>query len=182
MKVPVDLLDVGGGMAVDYDGSKTAFDSSANYTAQEFANDVIYTIKQVCDDENVPHPTIIQESGRYLAAYHAILVTNVQDEIETIVEDITPIEIDDDDPQVVTELGDLRASITVKNYREYYHDALEHREELFTLFNLVLVLLKIEQKAKCFLGRLRRADKYAQQASMFPKSLTICDGCFAPNI
>ena len=56
MKVPIDLLDVGGGMAVDYDGSKTAFDSSANYTAQEFANDVIYTIKQVCDDENVPHP------------------------------------------------------------------------------------------------------------------------------
>ncbi len=77
MKVPVDLLDVGGGMAVDYDGSKTAFDSSANYTAQEFANDVVYTIKQVCDDENVPHPTIIQESGRYLSAYHAILVTNV---------------------------------------------------------------------------------------------------------
>ena len=77
MKVPIDLLDVGGGMAVDYDGSKTAFDSSANYTAQEFANDVIYTIKQVCDDENVPHPTIIQESGRYLSAYHAILVTNV---------------------------------------------------------------------------------------------------------
>ena len=66
MKVPIELLDVGGGMAVDYDGSKTAFDSSANYTAQEFANDVIYTIKQVCDDENVPHPTIIQESGRFL--------------------------------------------------------------------------------------------------------------------
>ena len=78
MKVPIDLLDVGGGMAVDYDGSKTAFDSSANYNAQEFANDVIYTIKQVCDDENVPHPTVIQESGRYLSAYHAILVTNVQ--------------------------------------------------------------------------------------------------------
>ncbi len=116
MKVPIDLLDVGGGMAVDYDGSKTAFDSSANYTAQEFANDVIYTIKQVCDDENVPHPTIIQESGRFLAAYHAILVTNVQDEIETVVEDITPIEIDDDDPQVVTELGDLRE--------------LDHRQEL----------------------------------------------------
>jgi arginine decarboxylase len=165
MKVPVDLLDVGGGMAVDYDGSKTAFDSSANYTAQEFANDVIYTIKQVCDDENVPHPTIIQESGRYLAAYHAILVTNVQDEIETVVEDITPIEIDDDDPQVVTELGDLRASITVKNYREYYHDALEHREELFTLFNLGLVSLEDRAKGEVlFWDVCERADKYAQQA------------------
>jgi len=165
MKVPIDLLDVGGGMAVDYDGSKTAFDSSANYTAQEFANDVIYTIKQVCDDENVPHPTIIQESGRFLAAYHALIITNVQDEIETVVEDITPIEIDDDDPQVVTELGDLRASITVKNYREYYHDALEHREELFTLFNLGLVSLEDRAKGEVlFWDVCERADKYAQQA------------------
>jgi arginine decarboxylase len=165
MKVPVDLLDVGGGMAVDYDGSKTAFDSSANYSAQEFANDVIYTIKQVCDDENVPHPTIIQESGRYLSAYHALIITNVQDEIETVVEDITPIEIDGDDPQVVTELGDLRSSITVKNYREYYHDALEHREELFTLFNLGLVSLEDRAKGEVlFWDVCERADKYAQQA------------------
>ena len=64
--------------------------------------------KRVCDDENVPHPTIIQESGRYLTAYHAILVTNVQDEIETVVEDLTPMTIDEDDPQVVKELYDLR--------------------------------------------------------------------------
>jgi arginine decarboxylase len=165
LKVPVDLLDVGGGMAVDYDGSKTAFDSSANYSAQEFANDVIYTIKQVCDDENVPHPTIIQESGRFLAAYHAMVVTNVQDEIETVVEDITPIEIGDDDPQVVIELGDLRASITAKNYREYYHDALEHREELFTLFNLGLISLEDRAKGEVlFWDVCERADKFAQQA------------------
>jgi arginine decarboxylase len=165
MKVPIDLLDVGGGMAVDYDGSKTAFDSSANYTAQEFANDVIYTIKTVCDDENVPHPTIIQESGRYLAAYHAIIVTNVVDEIETVVEDITPIAIDEDDPQVVVELGDLRETISVKNYREYYHDALEHREELFTLFNLGLISLEDRAKGEVlFWDVCERADKYAQQA------------------
>ncbi len=165
MKAPIDLLDVGGGMAVDYDGSKTAFESSANYTAQEFANDVVYTIKQVCDDENVPHPMIIQESGRYLAAYHAILVTNVLDEIETVVEDITPIEIDEDDPQVVVELGDLRESITVKNYREYYHDALEHRDELFTLFNLGLISLEDRAKGEVlFWDVCERADKHAQQA------------------
>ncbi|HEX8922477.1 MAG TPA: biosynthetic arginine decarboxylase, partial [Pyrinomonadaceae bacterium] len=165
MKIPIELLDVGGGMAVDYDGSKTAFDSSANYTAQEFANDVIYTIKQVCDDENVPHPTIIQESGRFLAAYHAIVVTNVVDEIETVVEDITPIEIDDDDPQVVVELGDLRETISVKNYREYYHDALEHREELFTLFNLGIISLEDRAKGEVlFWDVCERADKYAQQA------------------
>ena len=165
MKVPVELLDVGGGMAVDYDGSKTAFDSSANYSAQEFANDVVYTIMQVCDDENVPHPTIIQESGRYLSAYHAILVTNVQDEIETVVEDITPIEVEEDDPQVVIELADLRETITVKNYREFYHDALEHRDELFTLFNLGLISLEDRAKGEVlFWDVCERADKHAQQA------------------
>ena len=170
MKVPVELLDVGGGMAVDYDGSKTAFDSSANYTAQEFANDVIYTIKQVCEDENVPHPTIIQESGRFLSAYHAILVTNVLDEIETVVEDITPIEITDDDPQVVIELGDLRETITIKNYREYYHDALEHREELFTLFNLGLISLEDRAKGEVlFWDVCERADRYAQQSKYVPE-------------
>lgn len=165
MKIPIELLDVGGGMAVDYDGSKTAFESSANYSAQEFANDVIYTIKQVCDDENVPHPTIIQESGRFLAAYHAIVVTNVVDEIETIVEDITPIEIEAHDPQVVVELGDLRETISVKNYREYYHDALEHREELFTLFNLGIISLEDRAKGEVlFWDVCESADKYAQQA------------------
>ena len=170
MKVPIDLLDVGGGMAVDYDGSKTAFDSSANYNAQEFANDVIYTIKQVCDDENVPHPTIIQESGRFLSAYHAILVTNVLEEIETVVEPITPLEIEADDPQVVIELGDLRTTITIKNYREYYHDALEHREELFTLFSLGLISLEDRAKGEVlFWDVCELADRFAQQSKYVPE-------------
>ncbi|HEV2864698.1 MAG TPA: biosynthetic arginine decarboxylase [Pyrinomonadaceae bacterium] len=173
MKVPIELLDVGGGMAVDYDGSNTAFDSSANYNAQEFANDVVYTIMQVCDDENVPHPTIIQESGRYLTAYHAILVTNVQSEIETVVEDITPIEVEEDDPQVVTELADLRENITVKNYREFYHDALEHRDELFTLFNLGLITLEDRAKGEVlFWDVCERADRYAQQAEYVSEEFT----------
>ncbi len=165
MQIPIEYLDVGGGMAVDYDGSRTSFESSANYNAQEFANDVIYVIKTVCDDEDVPHPTIIQESGRFLTAYHAILVTNVQDEIETVVEDITaPMTLAADDPQVVKELHDLRESITGKNYREYYHDALEHREELFTMFNLGLISLEDRGKGEVlFWDVCERADGFAQQ-------------------
>jgi arginine decarboxylase len=164
MEIPIEFLDVGGGMAVDYDGSKTSFESSANYTAQEFANDVIYVIKNVCDDENVQHPTIIQESGRYLSAYHAILVTNVQDEIETVVEDLTPMTVNKDDPQVVRELHDLRETITGKNYREYYHDALENREELFTMFNLGLISLEDRGKGEVlFWDICESADYYAQQ-------------------
>lgn len=163
MGIPIEYLDVGGGMAVDYDGSRTSFESSANYNAQEFANDVIYMIKMVCEDENVPHPTIIQESGRYLSAYHAILVTNIQDEIETVVEDISPMTVDLDDPQVVKELHDLRETITSKNYREYYHDALEHREELFTMFNLGLITFEDKGKGEVlFWDICEKADQFAQ--------------------
>lgn len=165
LNLPIQYLDVGGGMAVDYDGSKTSFESSANYNAQEFANDVIYVIKTVCDDENVPHPTIIQECGRFMSAYHAILVTNIQDEIETVVEDITdPIKVTADDPQVVKELFDLRETINGKNYQEYYHDALENREELFTMFNLGLISLEDRGKGEVlFWDICERADEFAQQ-------------------
>lgn len=164
MGIPITYLDVGGGMAVDYDGSRTSFESSANYNAREFANDVIYVIKTVCDDENVPHPTIIQESGRYLSAYHAILITNVQDEIETVVEDLTPMKMERDDPQVVRELYDLRETISAKNYREYYHDALEHREDLFQMFNLGLITLGDKGKGEVlFWDICERADQFAQQ-------------------
>jgi arginine decarboxylase len=165
MNIPIQYLDVGGGMAVDYDGSRTSFESSANYNAQEFANDVIYVIKTVCDDEDVPHPTIIQESGRFLSAYHAILVTNIQDEIETVVEDITtPLVFEADDPQVVKELYDLRETLNAKNYREYYHDALEQREELFTMFNLGLISLEDRGKGEVlFWDVCEKADGFAQQ-------------------
>lgn len=164
LNIPIQFLDVGGGMAVDYDGSKTSFESSANYNAQEFANDVIYVIKQVCDDENVPHPTIIQESGRFLSAYHAMLVTAVLDEIETVVEDLTPIAVGANDPQVVKELFDLRENLNGKNYQEYYHDALEQREQLFTMFNLGLISLEDRGKGEVlFWDVCERADAFAQQ-------------------
>jgi arginine decarboxylase len=143
---------------------KPSFESSANYNAQEFANDVVYVIKTVCDDEDVPHPTLIQESGRYLSAYHAILVTNMQDEIETVVEDLTPLTITVDDPPVIRELHDLRESINAKNYGEYYHDALENREELFTMFNLGLISLEARGKGEVFFWDVcERADEFAQQ-------------------
>lgn len=164
MGIPIKYLDVGGGMAVDYDGSRTSFESSANYNAREFANDVIYVIKTVCDDETVPHPTIIQESGRYLSAYHAILVTNIQDEIETVVESHGDMTLDADDPQIVRELHDLRETINGKNYREYYHDALENRDELFTMFNLGLISLQAKGKGEVlFWDICESADQFAQQ-------------------
>src|ERR1022692_4410170 len=70
-------LDVGGGLGIDYDGSQTDFESSVNYTLQEYANDVVYHIQTVCDDAGVKHPTIVSESGRAIVAFHSVLVFNV---------------------------------------------------------------------------------------------------------
>jgi arginine decarboxylase len=73
----LEYIDVGGGLGVDYDGSQTNFESSVNYTLEEYANDVVYHIQSVCDDAGVKHPTIVSESGRAIVAYHSVLVFNV---------------------------------------------------------------------------------------------------------
>jgi len=142
----VDFLDIGGGLGVDYDGSKTRFESSMNYTVQEFVNDVVYTVQTVCDEENVPHPNLVTESGRMMTAYHTVLVVSIREEIETFADDQPEVEIDADDPQVITELKGLCDDINGKNYIEYYHDAIEHKDELHTQFNLGLISL--EDRAK----------------------------------
>lgn len=167
MHVKVEYLDIGGGMGVDYDGSKTTFDSSVNYTMQEFANDVIYTIKSVCEDESVPEPNLVTESGRVMSAYHAMLVTSIQDEIETFADDKPEITVDEDDAQVITELKALCDDITSKNYREYYHDALDHKDELHTQFNLGLVSLEDRAKGEVLFWEVcARASRFAQSAKV----------------
>jgi arginine decarboxylase len=163
MHIDIEFLDIGGGMGVDYDGSKTTFESSVNYTTQEFANDVVYTIKSVCDDENVPEPNLVTESGRVMTAYHAVFVTSIRDEIETFADDRPEVSVDEDDPQVIVELKALYDDINAKNYREYYHDALDHKDELHTQFNLGLI--KLEDRAKgevLFWEVCARASKFAQ--------------------
>lgn len=163
MRIDVEFLDIGGGMGVDYDGSKTTFESSVNYTTQEFANDVIYTIKSVCDDENVPEPNLVTESGRVMAAYHAVLVTSIRDEIETFADDQPEVSVDEDDPQVIVELKALYDDINAKNYREYYHDALDHKDELHTQFNLGLISLEDRAKGEVLFWEVcARASKFAK--------------------
>ena len=75
-------LDVGGGLGVDYDGSRTAFDSSTNYSLHEYARDIVYNIMEVCDAERVPHPRIVSESGRAIVAHHSVLIVEAFGSIE----------------------------------------------------------------------------------------------------
>ncbi|HEX9002212.1 MAG TPA: biosynthetic arginine decarboxylase [Blastocatellia bacterium] len=166
MGIDVDHLNVGGGAGVDYDGSKTSFESSANYTLQEFANDVIYTIKSVCEEENVPEPNVITESGRVLVAYHAILITNIIDEIETV-RGMRNVTMTGNEAQVIKELYDLYKSMTAKNFLEYYHDALEHKEELFTLFDLGFIGLEDRAKGEILFWEVcDKANNFAKLSQL----------------
>jgi arginine decarboxylase len=143
--VPIQYLNLGGGLGVDYDGSKTAFESSMNYSVQEYANDVVYTIKTICEEEKVPPPILVTESGRAVTAYHSVLIANVLDVADRIDQE-RRIKASPNDPPVVQELAAIHQSVNAKNMRESYHDALQYKEELFTLFNLGH--LSLEDRAK----------------------------------
>ena len=170
MNVGIEILDVGGGLGVDYDGSRTSSDASVNYTVQEFANDVVYNVKDVCDNEDVPEPQLISESGRSLTAYHSMLITDV---IATVGPASGPdLAVNGDEPQVVQELAYTREKMTAKNHREYWHDALQHRDELFTMFNLGYLSLVDRAKGEALFWNItKRAVKFAKMQKYVAEEL-----------
>jgi arginine decarboxylase len=145
--VGIQYLNLGGGLGVDYDGSKTAFDSSMNYSVQEYANDVVYTIQQICEEEKVPAPILVTESGRAVTAYHSVFVTNVLDVADRI-EQGRRVSVTPEDPNVLQELSGIYETVNAKTLRESYHDALQYKEELFTLFNLGHLSLEDRSKGE----------------------------------
>jgi len=145
--VPIRYLNLGGGLGVDYDGSKTAFDSSMNYSVQEYANDVVYTIKSICEEEKVPEPTLVTESGRAITAFHSVLIANVLDVADRI-DQGRRVRVSTSDPNVIQELAGILKEVNAKNLRESYHDALQYKEELFTLFNLGHLSLEDRSKGE----------------------------------
>jgi arginine decarboxylase len=140
----ISYLDVGGGLGIDYDGSKTSSDASVNYSVQEYANDVVFGIQEVCDEEHVPPPRIVSESGRMLVAYHAMMITDVRAAVSG--QEPDPPALSGREAQIVQDLADAAKKISVKNYREFYHDAIEYRDQMYSLFNLGM--LGLEERAK----------------------------------
>src|SRR5690349_9272539 len=131
----VRFLDVGGGLGIDYDGSQTDFESSVNYTLQEYANDIVFRIKSVCDEVGIPHPTIISESGRAVVAYHSLLVFDVLG-VSNFDRYEVPPEVPADAPQQLTDLWAIHRDLKKKNILESYHDAVQAVDEALDMFNL----------------------------------------------
>jgi arginine decarboxylase len=132
---PLKYFDAGGGLGVDYDGSQTNFASSMNYTTQEYANDIVFSLQEICDAGGVPHPTIVTESGRAVVAHHSMLVVDILGVGEFDVGK-APDKIPRDATRVVKNLFETYKEVSRKNVLESYHDALEYKEEALQLFNL----------------------------------------------
>lgn len=130
---PMGYLDLGGGLAVDYDGSHTNFTSSRNYTLSEYCADIIEVIMGTLDDQDIPHPTIITESGRATVAYYSVLLFNIIDVscFETLP---VPEKLEEDTHEMIVNLKEALSTLTVKNLQECYNDALYYRDEIRQLF------------------------------------------------
>jgi arginine decarboxylase len=151
---PVRYLNLGGGLAVDYDGSKTAFYASANYSLSEYAEDLVYVTKEICDGHGEPHPTLVTESGRAVTAYHSVLVLEVVDTIKPPGEE--KVEEPEDVHPVVKDMFDLARSISAKNYREVYHDAFSNKDTLQNLYDLGLISLRDRALAESLFYQIAR--------------------------
>ncbi len=156
MGFPIEFLDVGGGLGVDYDGSRSAFDSSTNYSLQEYANDIVYYIADVCNAEKVPHPDIISESGRAIVAHHSVLLVEVFGTIHKS-PDAPQFVFGDQEHALVRELLDLRRNLAKSNKLEAYHDALERKEDAHNMFTLGLMELPDKAKIETLYWEISKA-------------------------
>ena len=122
------ILNVGGGLAVDYDGSKTNFASSSNYAIDEYAADIVETVMKICDEARVEHPTLISESGRATVAHHSVLLFNILD-TSRFESHGPPESLPDDAPETLKQLMEVNSILTSKNVQECFNDAVYYRDE-----------------------------------------------------
>lgn len=144
----IKYIDVGGGLGVDYDGSRTSFHSSANYTVEEYAADTVYNIMDVCEEEGVPHPHIVSESGRAIVAHHSLLVVRVFGTIEKTKAEYD-LSVSPNDHKWVRQLREIEERIEI-NPREALHDTLQIKDDSQNAFDLGILDLRTKAKIETF--------------------------------
>ena len=175
------IIDIGGGLAVDYDGSRTNFPGSRNYDIKEYCSDVIETVMAACDKEGLTHPTIISESGRFLVSYSSVLIFNILDASR-----FDPNEEEVEEPnktshQSLRELGEIYRSVSPKNVQECFNDAVYHRDEIRTAFlHGGLTLRQRAQGEMLFWRVVGKVSRECQDMKTVPEDLkdlqeSLCD-------
>jgi len=176
----LEYLDVGGGLGVDYDGSQTNFESSVNYTLEEYANDVVYHIQTVCNDAGVKHPTIISESGRAIVAYHSALIFNVLG-VSAFREEKVPETISaSETEQPLIDMLETYQNLSVRNAVEGYHDAQQALDMALNLFSGGY--LPIDQRCQAenlYFAILLKLKKLVDQMDDVPEDLQGLDEVMA---
>jgi arginine decarboxylase len=143
---PIEYLDVGGGLAIDYDGSRSTFHSSMNYTVEEYASDIVYNIMDVCDDERVPHPHIVSESGRAIVAHHSVLVVQAFGAIEKTPAE--PLTVRSTDHKLIREIIEIDDRLSEETLNESWHDLQQIKEQAQTMFELGLLNLDVKARVE----------------------------------
>ncbi|WP_437970264.1 biosynthetic arginine decarboxylase [Sorangium sp. So ce260] len=142
----IEYIDVGGGLAIDYDGSRSTFHSSMNYSVEEYARDIVHNIADICDDERVPHPNIVSESGRAIVAHHSVLVVQAFGSIEKT--PMSPIDIQTEEHKLIQNLLYIKDNISGPNLGESWHDLLQIKEEAQKMFELGLLNLDVKARVE----------------------------------
>ncbi len=180
---PMGIFDIGGGLAIDYDGSHTNFESSANYDIAEYCADVVEGIMFACDHAQVPHPTIISESGRALIGYYSVLLMDVLGTATFEVseeEDVDPVLKGEQVPECIANLLDVAKHLRTKNLPEYFNDALYYREEVQKAFKQGLISLRLHAAAdRLFWSILTRIRAEVPKLKYVPEDLLGLDEAMA---
>ena len=165
----LNYLDIGGGIGVDYDGSKTSYESSANYDLNEYASQVVYEITTVCNELEVQHPVILTESGRVLVSDHTVTITDLR-EVQGELVELPPEEEGED--RNIQELRYVLENISVKQLEEYFHDAQDFRDEAINLFAGGHLSLRDRAKAEGLFHRIRvKAQELVRQMHKKPEEI-----------
>lgn len=171
MGFPMGYLDVGGGLGIDYDGSRTNFESSMNYTMAEYARDVVFNIREICAAANVKEPDIVSESGRAVVAPHSLLVVEVFERINKR-ESLGKKHQPRDKHKVVTDLEIMLRNRSKLGRLERFHDAVQKKEEAFSLFNLGYLDLENRAAAEQIFWQIcEQIAREIQKAGYVPEEL-----------
>ncbi|TSK08590.1 MAG: biosynthetic arginine decarboxylase [Geobacter sp.] len=172
--VDLEFLDIGGGLGVDYDGSKSSYFSSVNYSLEEYANDVIYQVKNICEDAGVPCPNIISESGRATVAHYSVLITDVlNNNTQTLMPDFEFILTETEKlSPTVKKLVDIYKSIDKHSLREDYHDTIQLIQESVSLFNLGYLNMAERANAEWIYSKIiRKINSIVEKMKPIPDEL-----------
>lgn len=169
--VPLEYVDVGGGLAVDYDGSQSTNDSSCNYNLEEYIADIIYGFKQSCDLESVPHPHIVSESGRAMTAHHSCVVTKIIGEIQPSGK-LYNTRKETGEHIIVSNIREIEDNLSVDNFQESYNDVTQLKEQAMQAFKLSVLTLDELAKIETIYWRiLNQVGQLLQNEDFVPEEL-----------